>query len=124
MRAMWDLWHHGITKDRIAPYRMLRVWDLVSKGDAALLSKAKIVIEKLESIARESGLSLQSRQMNIADSRVVFATAFDALSILISGNANIEIVDRKHYGETSYITMYDLINKLKKRTLSQAMGSV
>ena len=75
------MWHHSITKDRIGPYRMLRVWDLVGKGNAALLSKAKIIyylIEK-ESIARESGIRLQSRQMNIADLRAVFATAFEAL---------------------------------------------
>ena len=72
---------------------MLRVWDLVGKGNAALLSKAKIIyylIEK-ESIARESGIRLQSRQMNIADLKAVFATAFDA-----SGNANIKTLDRKH----------------------------
>ena len=78
---------------------MLRVWDSVGKGNAALLSKAKIIyylIEKLESIARESGIRLQSRQMDISDFRAVFATAFDALNTLNSGNANMKTLDRRH----------------------------
>ena len=121
---MWDLWYHGVTKDCIAPYRMLHNWDLVGKGDAALLSKAKIVMEKLEAIARNRHTASQLRQMNIVESRVAFAAAFNELVISVSGNANVEVVDRKHYGSTSYITMYDLVNKLKKRSLTQAMGNV
>lgn len=124
MRSMWDLWLFGVVNDKIAPYRMLQGFDLSGKGDSVLLTKAKIVMEKLETIARERDPSLHLRHLNVTDSRLVFASAFNALSIAISGNSAIDVVDRRHYGETSYLTMYDLINKLKKRTISQVLGNV
>jgi hypothetical protein len=33
VRVMWDLWYYGWEDQRMAPYRMLHVWDLDDKGD-------------------------------------------------------------------------------------------
>ena len=107
----------------MAPYRMLHVWDLGTRSDSSRSSKGAKVIEKLEEIAKATDSTIVLRNLNISDSRVVFATAFDALCISFSTNAAIEQIDRRHYGESSYLTIYDLINKLKKRTLSQALGA-
>ena len=99
---------------------MLHVWDLGTKTDSSLLSKGAKVIQKLEEIATARQPGLQLRQLSVAASRAVFAAAFDALSILISTSASLEDIDRRHYGESSYLTLYDLIGKLKKRTLAEA----
>lgn len=123
MRSLWDLWWFGNTSENMAPYRMLHVWDLSTRSDSSLSSRGAKVIEKLEQIAKESDTSIQLRNLNVSDSRVVFATAFDALCLSLSTNAAIEQIDRRHYGESSYLTIYDLINKLKKRTLSQALDA-
>lgn len=121
VRSLWDLWLFGNTVENIAPYRMLHVWDLGTKTDSSLLSKAAKVIQKLEQIATERDPTIQLRQLTTATSRAVFAAAFDALSILISTRESIEDIDRRHYGESSYLTIYDLINKLKNKTQSQAL---
>ncbi len=100
---------------------MLHVWDLGTKADSSLLSRGAKVIQKLEQIATERDPTIQLRHLTVAASRTVFAAAFDALNILISTRESIEDIDRRHYGESSYLTIYDLINKLKKRTQSQAL---
>jgi hypothetical protein len=102
----------------IAPYRMLHTFDL-KKTDHAQLSKAARVIATLESLLPVENPPVMLRKLGIADSRIKFAAAFDALCLSLTPAASVAEVDKKRYGETSYVTFYDLIVKQKKRTLAQ-----
>lgn len=124
VRAMWDLWYFGWEDKNMAPYRLLHVWDLDAKGDKGNLSKAAKVMEKLSMIAVENTPGVNLKSMNITDSRKMFASSFDTLCSTLSRGASIQDIDRKHYGDSSYITFYDLILKNKKRSLAEASSSV
>ena len=88
----------------MAPYRMLHVWDLGTRADSSLLSRGAKVIERLEEIFRESNSEVQLRQLSIVESRQFFATAFDSLCSSLSSGATLEQIDRRHYGDSSYLT--------------------
>lgn len=122
VRSIWDLWWFGNTSENIAPYRMLHVWDLGTPADSSLLSRGSKVLQKLEQLAKEANPALQLRSLNITESRAVFSSAFDALCLPLRSDLTAEQVDRRHYGESSYLTFYDLINKTKKRNLAQAFN--
>ena len=107
----------------MAPYRKLHVWDLDVEGDRSSLSKAVGVVEKLSVIAIEKTPLLVLKEMNISESREVFAASFDTLCSILSRGALIHDIDRKHYGDSSYLTFYDMILKHKKRSLAQATST-
>jgi hypothetical protein len=105
---------------RMAPYRLLHVWDLDNKGDRVYLSKATKVMETLSVIAMENAPGVSLKKMSIGESRKIFANSFDKLCLILSRGASMQDIDRKHYGEASYMTFYDMILKNKKRTLADA----
>lgn len=117
---MWDLWFFGLQSDKTGPYRLLHVWDLDTKNDRQAFSKAAKVMEKMSIIAVEKTPGLVLKEMNFSDNRAVFALAFDTLCSSLARGAQIQDIDRKHYGDSSYITFYDMILKDKKRSLAQA----
>ena len=123
VRVMWDLWYYGWEDQKMAPYRLLHVWDLDEKGDKVYLSKATKVMEKLSVIAVEHAPGVSLRNLSISESRKIFASSFDKLCNILSRGASIEDIDRKHYGEASYITFYDMILKNKKRSIAEATST-
>ena len=120
MRTLWDLWYFGQEASNVAPYRLLHVWDLDTKADRAMLSKAAKVMERLSFIAVERTATLILRDLNINNSRVEFAIAFNTLCLTLTGGALAQDIDRRHFGDSSYVTFYDMILRHKKRTHSQA----
>ena len=101
---------------------MLHSFDL-RKADHAQLSKAARVISTLEKLLPVENPPVILRKLGITDSRVKFAAAFDALCLSLTPAATVEEIDKKRYGESSYVTFYDLIVKQNKRTLSQLQGN-
>jgi hypothetical protein len=80
-------------------------------------------MEKLSVIAMENAPGLSLKNMSISESRKIFANLFDKLCFIFSRGASMQDIDRKHYGEESYITFYDMILKNKKRTLADATST-
>lgn len=101
---------------------MLHSFDL-KKTDHAQLSKAARVIATLEKLVPVENPPVILRKLGIVDSRLKFAAAFNALCLSIVPSASVEEIDKKRYGDTSYVTFYDIIVKQKKRTLSQLQDS-
>lgn len=107
----------------MAPYRLLHVWDFDVLGDKAFLSKAAGVMKKLSTIAIEKKPDLTLRDMSISESREVFASSFDTLCMTLTRGADNQDIDRRHYGDSSYVTFYDMISLHKKRTLAEATST-
>ena len=120
VRTLWDLWYFGQEASNVAPYRQLHAWDLDTKADRAMLSKAVKVMEKLSSIAVERSPTIILRDLSINDSRQIFAISFNTLCMTLTGGALAQDIDRRHFGDSSYVTFYDMILKHKKRTHAQA----
>jgi hypothetical protein len=97
---------------------MLHSFDL-KKADHGQLSKAATVIATLEKLLPVESPPVVLRKLGITDSRMKFATAFNALCLSLTPAATVEESDKKRHGDASYVTFYDLIAKQKKRTLSQ-----
>ena len=96
------------------------MWDLDTKGDRALLSKAAKVMEKLALIAIARTSSLVLRELSVNDSRKEFATSFNTLCQTLCRVTVLQDIDRRNFGDSSYITFYDMILKDKKRSLAEA----
>jgi hypothetical protein len=96
------------------------VWDLEVTGDRALVSKAAKVMEKLSMIAIARTPNLVLRDLSINDSREEFAAAFNTLCHSLSRATLLQDIDRRNYGDSSYITFYDMILKDRKRSLAEA----
>ena len=120
MRTLWDLWYFGHEADSIQPYRLLHVWDLDVKGDRALLSKAAKVMEKLSLIAAERTPNLILRDLSVNNSREEFVASFNTLCLTLCRGTQLQDIDRRNYGDSSYITFYDMILKDRKRSLAEA----
>ena len=114
------MWYFGRQADNISPYRQLHVWDLDTKGDRALLSKAAKVMEKLALIAITRTSSLVLRELSVNDSSEEFATSFNTLCQTLCRVTVLQDIDRRNFGDSSYITFYDMILKDKKRSLAEA----
>lgn len=124
MRTLWDLWWHGDKTLNIAPYRMLHTFDLTKKENRSHLSKAGRVMAVMEKIVKDDDGTVVLKKLGIVESRLKFASAFDSLCASFSPLSPIEEIDRRRYGDSSYITFYDIIVRLKKRTLAEVNENV
>ena len=103
----------------IGPYRLIHSFDLTTADYRTLLSKALKIMTTLEDLAKSNNAGIILRQLNIIDSRRIFGTTFDILCRSFHPALTDEEIERRHYGESSYVTFYDLIRKLKKRNHQQ-----
>lgn len=119
VQTLRDLWWHGDQTRNIAPYRKLHTFDLTKADSRSHLSKAGRVMAAMEKIVTDEDATVILRKLGITESRLKFASAFDSLCASFSPLSPIEDIDRRRYGDSSYITFYDLIVRLKKRTLPE-----
>ena len=110
-----DLWYFGNPSRNMAPYRMHKSSDYENHKDASYLSRARKVLEKIESLVQDSeGPDFKFSNLTINESRIKFAVGFDKLCIWLSPNLSQEEIDRKHYGSAMFLSFYDRINKRKR----------
>ena len=93
VRTLWDLWWFGDTSLNIAPYRMIRSFDLTKPEYRVFLSKAAKVIKSLEALAVENS---NINRLSIIDSRALFSTTFNALCLSFHPTFTLEQLDRRH----------------------------
>ena len=122
VRTLWDLWWHGDQTRNIAPYRMLHTFDLTKPEYRSHLSKAGRVMAAMEESVKNEDATVVLKKLGVAESRLKFASDFDFLCASFSPQSPIEEMDRRRYGDSSYITFYELVVRLKKRTLAQVSG--
>jgi hypothetical protein len=118
-RNLWDLWWFGNPIRNMAPYRTHTPMDYVPKKFLSYLSRARKVMEKIESLLEEKYENLNLSRMNITDSRMKFAIGFDALCVWLSPELSIIELDLRHYGDAMYVSFYERLLKKRKRDASQ-----
>jgi hypothetical protein len=95
----------------MAPYRTHTALDYVPKRFLSDLSRARKVMEKIESLLTAKYDNLNLSRMNMTDSRTKFAAGFDELCCWLSPELIIVELDLKHYGDAMYLSFYDRILK-------------
>ena len=114
-RSLWDLWWFGNTSQNMAPYRTHTALDYRPKKYLSYLSRARKVIEKIESLLTAKYENLNLSRMNITDGRAKFAIGFHELCVWLSPELSIVELDSRHYGDAMYLSFYDRILKKRKR---------
>ena len=123
-RCLWDLWWFGNTQKNMAPYRTHTALDYVPKRFLSYLSRARKVMEKIESLLTAKYENLSLSRMNINDSRIKFAIGFDDLCVWLSPERSIEELDVRHYGDAMYLSFYDRILKERKKRKLAAIDNI
>ena len=63
----------------------------------------------MEKIVKDDDATVVLKKLEIVKSRLKFASAFDSLCASFSTLSPIEEIDRRRYGDPSYITFYNII---------------
>lgn len=99
----------------MAPYRTHRATDYKEKKHGSYLSRARIVMATLETMRQVDEPHLKLSKMNIAESRVKFASGFDKLCTWLSPSLSTSELDLRHNGDAMYVSFYDRILRRKKK---------
>ena len=89
---------------------MIRTFDLAQQY-RSFYSKAAKVMESLQALADDG---TKFNRLSIIESRAIFSKTFHALCSSFHPTLTLVELDRKHYGDTKYVTFYDLISKKRK----------
>lgn len=109
-RTLWDLWWRGKPVDNIAPFKVIKSFDISNKSDKVLFSKAKFVIEALSKF--NSAFSIQNLHTYTSNQLdVFFETSYVGIFRRLSPDQFLETLDRRRIGDMSYVTFYDLLKK-------------
>lgn len=99
----------------MAPYKSHSAEDYENKKHGSYLSRARRVMEKIESLVKESEPNFKFSKLSIGESRVKFAAGFDKLCSWLSPDASQAELDIRHYGDAMYVSFYDRILKESKK---------
>jgi hypothetical protein len=116
--VLWDLWWFGDPSKEMAPFRTHNSYDYGLKKYVSYLSRARVVIKKIESLLKEKEPELDLSKLDITASRTKFAVGFLALLTYLSPDVTKEELDRMHYGDAMYVSFYDRLLRQKKRKLA------
>ena len=107
---MWDLYWAGNPSEGYAPYRKLRGFDLTTKKDRVLLSKAKTVVKCIaEQHPHHVLTASQIMELNTHDRDQYFEQAFVQLFKSYYPNQDLELMEQYRVGQLSYATFYDAL---------------
>jgi len=107
---LWNLWFSGNRIERIPPYHNIRPYDLMDKKNKHLLSRGKMVMNKIISktgLTEDQIIALDSTRRN-----QVFETAFFALYQLMFPEEDMVQLDKRRVMNMSYTTMYDHLSRI------------
>ena len=102
----------------MAPYRSHNSYDYGLKKYVSYLSRARVVMTKIESLLKEKEPELDLSKLDITASRTKFAVGFNDLCTYLSPDVTIVVLDRRHYGDAMYVSFYDRLLRQKKRKLA------
>ena len=110
VKAFWDLyWQEGEPAQCIAPYRLLKPYDISSKASKGLLSKArKVVAFLLFDEYGEKVCETDISAMSVADRDIFFERSFVTLGENIFDAEGAEF-DRRQVGDRKFSTFYDKV---------------
>lgn len=95
--------------------------DYVIRRHQSYLSRARVVINKIEALLKVKEPNLVLKTLHITKIRAKFASGFDDLCSYLSLGQTIEELDRRHYGDAMYVSFYErLLKQQKKRKLDAA----
>ena len=107
---LWNLWFSGNRIERIPPYHNIRPYDLMDKKNKHLLSRGKMVMNKIIS---KTGLTVdQIIALDSTRRNQVFETAFVALYELMFPEEDMAQLDKRRVLNMSYTTMYDHLSRI------------
>jgi hypothetical protein len=124
-KKTWDLWWGGDRARKICPYRILQSIDLYDPRDKQIMSKARKVIEAIESKATELNLinSVNQRLETASVQRrdQVFEQAFPSLckEIFEERFDEEDDMDKRRIGDMSILTVYDHMARANQRKRSR-----
>ena len=115
VKALWYLWWFGEANENLVPFKTLRLYDLPFDSDRQFLSKASTVMKALlDHIPTNTDLN----SLSFENSEVIFAETFITFCRWIyPDDAQLKELERLEQGKTSYVTVYDMIRRLRKRKL-------
>jgi hypothetical protein len=120
VKALWELWFFGHAVNRVPPYRKLKSCDLATKADRDFLSKCKVIMNTIFTIAVDRELLVDTddlEQKNTQQRDEVFTVAFNRLNILLKemhDGRNGRRVGERRVGELKIRTYYNDIKDLHK----------
>ena len=97
VRVLWDLWWFGDASKEMAPFRSHNSYDYGLKKYVSYLSRARVVITKIESLLKEKEPELDLSKLDITASRTKFAVGFNDLCTYLSPDVTIDVLDRKSF---------------------------
>lgn len=103
----------------MAPFKKHSPFDYQTNRHLSYLSRAKSVMNKIESLLKAKDDTLDLSTLSITQSRVKFAAGFDELCALLSPGLTEQELDMRHYGDAMYVSFYDrILRHEKKRKLA------
>lgn len=94
----------------MAPFRTHNSYDYGLKKYVSYLSRARVVIKKIESLLKEKEPELDLSKLDITASRTKLAVGFHELCTYLSPDV--------HHGDAMYVSFYDRLLRQKKRKLA------